>query len=142
MDKKGRIMMIYFQEGNKRGIFQMEAIVEEHHYCLRCPYNPRNCIEQCERFEEIKEIQGKIKEEFEDLWKNSITPCITPLKIERLRGKMKRKRTISEILETQKKCKPGEMAEEIATLSYKMRNGIRLEKHEEELRDAYFKGRS
>lgn len=51
------------------------------------------------------------------------------------------KRTIDEILETQKKCKPGEMAKEIADLAYKMRNGIRLEKHEEELRDAYFRRR-
>ena len=51
-------------------------------------------------------------------------------------------RKINEILETQRKCKPGDMAKEIADLAYKMRNGIKLEKEEEEeLRDAYFKRR-
>ena len=50
-------------------------------------------------------------------------------------------RKLNEILETQRKCKPGDMAKEIADLAYKMRNGIKLEKEEEELRDAYFKRR-
>ena len=48
-------------------------------------------------------------------------------------------RTIEDILKTQKNCKPGEMAIEIADLAYKMRNNICLTEEEEALKRAYFK---
>ena len=48
-------------------------------------------------------------------------------------------RSVNEILETQKSCKPGDMAVEIFDLSYKIRNEIPLTKEEQELKEAYFR---
>ena len=48
-------------------------------------------------------------------------------------------RSVNEILETQKSCKPGDMAVEIFDLSYKIRNEILLTKEEQELKEAYFR---
>ena len=48
-------------------------------------------------------------------------------------------RSVNEILETQKSCKPGDMAVEIFDLSYKIRNEISLTKEEQELKEAYFR---
>ena len=47
-------------------------------------------------------------------------------------------RSVNEILETQKSCKPGDMAVEIFDLSYKIRNEIPLTKEEQELKETYF----
>ena len=48
-------------------------------------------------------------------------------------------RSVNEILETQKSCKPGDMAVEIFDLSYKIRNEIPLTKEEQELKEACFR---
>ena len=48
-------------------------------------------------------------------------------------------RSVNEILETQKSCKPGDMSVEIFDLSYKIRNEIPLTKEEQELKEAYFR---
>ena len=75
-------MLIYFKTGNKRGIIRMKVLVsEDHHSCLRCPYNPE-CSMVCDDLENMKRLQEKVKEEF------GIGPSllhITPLRIERLR---------------------------------------------------------
>ena len=48
------------------------------------------------------------------------------------------KRTVKEICESAKNCKPGEMPVEIVDLAYKMRNEQPLNTEEIELRDAWF----
>lgn len=50
-------------------------------------------------------------------------------------------RSIIEILENQRRCRPGEYDREILEISYKIRNGISLTTKEKAISDAYFKGR-
>lgn len=52
-----------------------------------------------------------------------------------------KERTIKEVLENQKRCKPGECDREILDIAYKSRVGIPLSAREKELSEAYFKGR-
>ena len=79
-----RIMLIYLKTGNKRGIIRMKVLVsEDHHSCLRCPYNPE-CKLMCYHLEIMSGLQEKVKEEFGI---GSSLLHITPLFIERLRAK-------------------------------------------------------
>ena len=81
-----KIMLIYLKVGNKRGIIRMKVLVsEDHHSCLRCPYNPE-CKLTCYRLEMMSGLQEKMKKEFGI---GSVLLHITPLKIERLRAKYK-----------------------------------------------------
>ena len=48
-------------------------------------------------------------------------------------------RSIEAILRTQRNCKPGYMATEIANLAYKIRNKQPLTEEEKALKEAYFK---
>jgi hypothetical protein len=79
-----RIMLVYLKAGNKRGIIRMKILVsEDHHSCLRCPYNPE-CKLTCYDLERMSGLQEKVKEEFGI---GSSLLHITPLFIERLRAK-------------------------------------------------------
>ena len=79
-----KIMLVYLKAGNKRGIIRMKILVsEDHHSCLRCPYNPE-CKLTCFDLEMMSGLQEKVKEEFGI---GSSLLHITPLKIERLRAK-------------------------------------------------------
>ena len=79
-----KIMLVYLKTGNKRGIIRMKVLVsEDHHSCLRCPYNP-DCKRTCYDLERMSGLQEKVKEEFGI---GSSLLHITPLKIERLRAK-------------------------------------------------------
>ncbi len=60
---------------------------------------------------------------------------------ETLNNKIMKERTIKEVLENQKRCKPGEYDREILDIAYKSRVGISLSAREKELSEAYFKGR-
>ena len=84
-------MLIYLNKiGNKRGIIRMKVLVsEDHHSCLRCPYNP-NCKLTCYDLEWMSELQEKVKEEFGI---GSSLLHITPLFIERLRADHKTEQT-------------------------------------------------
>ena len=60
-----RIMLVYLKIGNKRGIIRMKVLVsEDHHSCLRCPYNPE-CKLTCYELERMLGLQEKVKEEFQ-----------------------------------------------------------------------------
>jgi hypothetical protein len=50
-------------------------------------------------------------------------------------------RTINEVLENQRKCRPGECDREILDVAYKIRMGIPLTSREKEISEAYFKRR-
>jgi hypothetical protein len=50
-------------------------------------------------------------------------------------------RTINEVLENQRKCRPGECDREILDVAYKTRMGIPLTSREKEISEAYFKRR-
>ena len=79
-----KIMLVYLKTGNKRGITRMKILVsEDHHSCLRCPYNP-DCKLTCYDLERMPELQKKVKEDFRI---GSSLLHITPLFIERLREK-------------------------------------------------------
>ena len=79
-----RTMLVYLKTGNKRGIIRMKILVsEDHHSCLRCPYNPE-CSLICNDLENMKRLQEKVKEEFRI---GSSLLHITPLFVERLRAK-------------------------------------------------------
>lgn len=81
-----KIMLIYLKTGNKRGIIMMKVLVSrDHHYCLRCPYNPE-CGLTCYCLEMMSELQEKVKEEF-GIGLSLLH--ITPLRIERLRAKFR-----------------------------------------------------
>lgn len=79
-----KTMLVYLKIGNKRGITRMKVLVsEDHHSCLRCPYNPE-CGLVCSDLEGMDKLRDKVKEEF------GISSCllhITPLFVERLRAK-------------------------------------------------------
>ena len=78
-----KIMLVYLKIGNKRKITRMKILVnEDHHFCLRCPYNPE-CKLTCYHLEMMSGLQEKVKEEFRI---GSSLLHITPLKIERLRA--------------------------------------------------------
>ena len=80
-----KIMLIYLKVGNKRGIIRMKVQVsEDHHSCLRCPYNPE-CEMVCSDLEGMPELQKKMKEEFGI---GSSLLHITPLFVEKLRAKL------------------------------------------------------
>ena len=79
-----KAMLVYLKTGNKRVVIRMKIQVsEDHHSCLRCPYNP-DCKLTCYDLERMPELQKKVKEEFRI---GSSLLHITPLKIERLRAK-------------------------------------------------------
>ena len=50
-------------------------------------------------------------------------------------------RTINEVLENQRKGRPGECDREILEIAYKTRMGIPLTSREKEISEAYFKRR-
>lgn len=79
-----KTMLIYLKIGNKRGIIRMKVLVsEDHHSCLKCPYNPE-CRLTCYCLEMMSGLQEKVKEEFGI---GSSLLHVTPLKIERLRAR-------------------------------------------------------
>lgn len=51
------------------------------------------------------------------------------------------KRSIEEVLENQRRCRPGDYDREIFEIAYKSRVGIPLTPREREISDAYFKRR-
>lgn len=78
------IMLIYLKTGNKRRIIRMKILVsEDHHSCIRCPYNP-GCKLMCYDLERISGLQEKVKKYFGI---GSSLLHITPLFVERLRVK-------------------------------------------------------
>lgn len=82
--KTEKVMLIYLKVGNKRGIIRMKVLVsEDHHSCLRCPYNSE-CKLTCYHLEMMLGLQEKAKEEFGIGY---LLLHITPLKIEKLRAK-------------------------------------------------------
>ena len=50
-------------------------------------------------------------------------------------------RSIKEILDNQRRCRPGEWDREIFEIAYKIRNNIPLTSREKEISEAYFKRR-
>jgi hypothetical protein len=62
-------------------------VSEDHHSCLRCPYNPE-CKLTCFDLEKMSGLQEKVKKEFGI---GSSLLHITPLRIERLRAKSTQK---------------------------------------------------
>ena len=79
-----KIMSVYLKARNKRGITRMKILVsEDHHSCLRCPYNP-DCKLTCYDLERMSGLQEKVEKEFGI---RSSLLHITPLFIEKLRAK-------------------------------------------------------
>lgn len=82
--KAEKIMLVYLKTGNKRGRVRMKVqISEDHHFCLRCPYNSK-CKMVCCDLESMTELAEKAEEVFGI---GSVLLHITPLETERLRAK-------------------------------------------------------